>query len=159
MTTMNLYIRKHTFNETFTSKYFFNFFTLLEEDIPQALVDKLVMFFEKSNRLREETKEKIHPSSGNSMIVFSAPDKSYGFTAIGFVDHDYYKNVFLTLEHRLAAIESLNALYDTLEWQVSPTRRAEISNLSFNNETQKYNIDISFDDIENLYESSNLTDE
>jgi hypothetical protein len=160
MTTMNLYIRKHTFSETCSSEYFFNFFSLLEKDIPQSTVDKLILFFEKSNKLREEVKEYIHPSLGNSMIVFSDQAKDYGFTSIGFVNHTDYKNIFLNLPSRAESLQAFDSLYQELGWTVSPTKVATISGLTFNNETQKYEgINFTFDQIESLYNSATIVDD
>jgi hypothetical protein len=155
MATMNLYIRKHTFSETFSSEYFFNFYALLEQDIPQSMVDKLIIFFEKTNNLRDTVKNNIHPSAGDTLRYFSSPDKNYGFTTIGLINHDDYTNIFLNFSARSESIQSLTDLYQELGWSVSDIKKASVSNLTFNEDTQKYEgLDLSFEEIENLYNSA-----
>ena len=157
---MNLYIRKHTFSENYTNEYFFNFFAVLEKDISQALTDQLIIFFDESTKFREEVREKIHPTAGIPMVVVSQDDKNYGYTVIGFVDHEDYKNIFLNLDFRQSATTSLRNLYNKLGWEVSNLKKISIDGLTYNSETQKYeNLDASFENIEQLFNQATEFDD
>jgi hypothetical protein len=161
MTQMNLYIRKHTFSNQYGPEYFFNFFNLLEKDISDNLANILVNFFEKSNNFRSAVGESIHPRHGNTMVVYKDPAINYGFTVVAFVDHEFYRNFFLSMEERLQALDATDILYQLLGWSISPTRRVITNVGDFNLETQKYeNFDFTFNEIESMYNSStDLTDE
>ena len=155
MTTMNLYIRKHTFSQKFGYEYFFNFFKIFEhDDISADLSNKLINFIEMSNLFRTQAIERIHPMQGNTLKFYTDPNVNYGFTMIGFIDHEVYKNIFLNLSYRADHIESALALYQELGWSLSPTRKAIVDAGDYNLETDKYrNINFTFDEIKNMYDS------
>ena len=159
---MNLYIRKHTFSEEFGSEYFFKFLSILENDnVSSDLVTKIVNFFEIGNAFKGQTVETFHPYKGSTVITYAVPNTDYGFTMIGFVEHEDYKNIFLNLSLRNNVIEATLDLYQELGWSLSPTRKVVVDAGDYNPETEKYeNINFTFEEIENMYNSvDDLTDE
>jgi hypothetical protein len=162
MATMNLYIRKHIFSEQFNYEYFFNFFKVLEHDaVSTDLTNKLIHFFEMSNLFRNQALEVLHPMQGNTLKTYSKVGINYGFTTIGFLDHKIYKSVYSSLSFRENAVFATQDLYNEMGWILSPTRKVLVDVGEFNPETEKYeNTNFSFDEIENLYDSTiDLSDE
>jgi hypothetical protein len=152
MTSINLYIIKHTFSEQYGSEYFFNFTPLLEQEISTELAQSLENFFQKVMAYLSQSYATFHPTLGNSMELYSSPGKNYSYSAWGFVNHSDYENVFLTKDFVIELFDAVNRLYSDLGWNLSAPKIYIVENVTFNEVTQKYeNLKFSFDEIENMY--------
>jgi hypothetical protein len=160
MTTMNLYIRKHTFSDQYGSEYFFKFADLLANDIPSSTVDAIIGLASNADIFREKVKNVLHPSKGHPLIPIIDPSKNYGFTVMGLVDHKDYTDTFLNLEHRVDSLNALKNLYQELGWTLGELKKVTYQDAEYNEIEQKYEkINLSFFDIDGLYSTAEPVDD
>jgi hypothetical protein len=155
MTSINLYIKKHTFSDQFTSKYFFNFLNLIELEDINNLHQSVLNFASKAADFKEKQLSVFHPIIGDSLRIYKKDELSYGFATVGFINDTVFTDVFVPLESRINAVEETKYLYQILNWSISTYKKITIECGEFDEQTQKYHdLDFTFDQIELMYNQS-----
>jgi len=155
---MKLIIRKHTLTENFPSKYFGNFGKLLEVDLSNEQIDALFSFFESVETLKTAmraliTNEEAYPTK----FFVNQQVPLLGYTSLGFVDINTYKNVMCnSIEHK-TLMDNTNKFWNLLGWSMTPAKTVTISVGEFDEESAMYNgYPITFKEIDSLWKSANF---
>jgi len=155
---MKLIIRKHTLTKNFPSKYFGNFGKLLEVDLSNEQIDALFSFFESVEILKTTmrpliTDEEAYPTK----FFVNEQLPLVGYTSIGFIDIDTYKNVMCNSEEHKQLINTTNNIWNLLGWSMTPAKTVTISVGEFDEESAMYNgYPITFKEIDSLWKSANF---
>lgn len=139
MNTMDIIIRKHTFNETYNAKFFGSFSDLLSLDLEENTIAALFDFLENAKKLRDTVRPLITDEEGYpTMFLKQNDDELYGYSTLGFKDISIFESRMKVLPEFDRVFENIDVLWSSLKWTMSEPKIVKVTVGNFNAETAMY---------------------